>query len=591
MAIHYLGIKIVTRAHGKSAVAAAAYRSGEIIKSDYDGLTYDYSRKNWIEHKEIILPPYASDKYYDRKNLWNAVEKVENRRDSSLTRDIVLSLPGEMDQDQQLDLVRKFVSKNFVADGYAVDIAIHNPPVTDAHKRPVDVNGRITNDRGKMTFHNPHAHVLIPMRPFNEKGNFEQKSEILYVCKRKDVTKNMTASEFNSVKDEEWQKLYAFQKEGKKVWLTLEEGKEQNLTRKGRNPKTVPYGITNPKISKWNDANNISRLRVDWQNIVNKKFEELGMEERIYSRIKDDPDREYELPLISYNKTSVKLDKNAYNLIKHGMSPDKVKFSDEEMINREIRSHNLMVKNVKKVINDLNKKAESIIKEIAAKLESLRIKWIIARYDMTRNETLLKKMKLSDSDLDIAVDKYYSICVSVQEAEKRSEEKIEYYQRKLDECPAYNIEKKRKLRTLISEEKKKVETRQDYLINMRTTLGFDSEEDYLAKRSIVIKRKEMTDEYKRILSVAQDNANTIKTEYEHEKEKVPESYHERIRKERNNIREEYDQLAMDNLSKYHKEKVDVDLYENFSKELDKDTSIQKVDTKVKEISKSKSRLR
>ena len=78
MPIFHLQIKIVSRGKGKSAVAAAAYRAGETIKNEYDGITHDYTRKRGIIHTEILLPANAPPEYADRAVLWNAVEQVEN---------------------------------------------------------------------------------------------------------------------------------------------------------------------------------------------------------------------------------------------------------------------------------------------------------------------------------------------------------------------------------------------------------------------------------------------------------------------------------------------------------------------------------
>jgi hypothetical protein len=77
MAIFHMSIKIITRGAGKSAVAAAAYRSGETLKNEYDGVFHDYTHKGGILHSEILLPPNALSEYLDRSVLWNAVEKIE----------------------------------------------------------------------------------------------------------------------------------------------------------------------------------------------------------------------------------------------------------------------------------------------------------------------------------------------------------------------------------------------------------------------------------------------------------------------------------------------------------------------------------
>jgi ATP-dependent exoDNAse (exonuclease V) alpha subunit len=109
MAIYHIDIKIISRGKGKSAVAAAAYRVGEKITNDYDGITHDYSRKKGIIHKEILLPQNAPDSYSERAVLWNEVEKIEKAKNSQLAREIEFALPRELNREQQIELAREYV--------------------------------------------------------------------------------------------------------------------------------------------------------------------------------------------------------------------------------------------------------------------------------------------------------------------------------------------------------------------------------------------------------------------------------------------------------------------------------------------------
>ena len=93
MAIYHLNVKIIGRNSGRSSVAAAAYRSGDTLVNEWDGLTHDYSKKNWIEHSEIMLPDNAPQSFRDRGTLWNAVEMSEKSSNAQLAREIEISLP------------------------------------------------------------------------------------------------------------------------------------------------------------------------------------------------------------------------------------------------------------------------------------------------------------------------------------------------------------------------------------------------------------------------------------------------------------------------------------------------------------------
>lgn len=154
MAIYHLCIKIISRGKGKSAVAASAYRSGEKIKNEYDGIIHDFTRKGGIAHTEILLPQNAPQGFLERGTLWNSVEKIEKSKNSQLAREIEVALPKELDREKQINLVREYVKENFVKVGMCADIALHDK-----------------NDG------NPHCHILLTMRPLNEDTTWGAKSK------------------------------------------------------------------------------------------------------------------------------------------------------------------------------------------------------------------------------------------------------------------------------------------------------------------------------------------------------------------------------------------------------------------------------
>ena len=158
VAIYHFSIKIISRGKGASAVAKAAYRAAEAIKSGYDGLTHDYTRKSGIVHKEILLPENAPLDYYDRSVLWNAVEKAERNVNAQLAREVEIALPVELTCEQNICLVREFVKRNFVDQGMCADICVHD-----------------RNDG------NPHAHIMLTMRPIEPGALWGAKSKKEFV--------------------------------------------------------------------------------------------------------------------------------------------------------------------------------------------------------------------------------------------------------------------------------------------------------------------------------------------------------------------------------------------------------------------------
>ena len=197
MAIYHLSIKIISRGKGKSAVAASAYRSGEKIKNEYDGIVHDFTRKGGIAHTEILLPENAPQEFLDRGTLWNSVEKIEKSKNSQLAREIEVALPKELDREKQIELIREYVKENFVKVGMCVDIALHDK-----------------NDG------NPHCHILLTMRPLNEDTTWGAKSKKEYILdeNREKIklkngnykTRKINTTDWNEQdKAEEWRKAWA----------------------------------------------------------------------------------------------------------------------------------------------------------------------------------------------------------------------------------------------------------------------------------------------------------------------------------------------------------------------------------------------
>ena len=170
MAIFQFGIQVIGRSEGRSAVAAAAYRSASKIENEYTGTTEDYSKKKWVAYSEVMLPENAPKRFQDRAVLWNEVERTEKGRNARLAREIEVALPIELSMEENIRLVRDYVQNAFISEGMIADVNIHCPPVTDADGVPVDGHGKRVKDKGSMVFRNPHAHILLTVRPMDEKG-------------------------------------------------------------------------------------------------------------------------------------------------------------------------------------------------------------------------------------------------------------------------------------------------------------------------------------------------------------------------------------------------------------------------------------
>ena len=155
----HLKIKITQRSKRQSAVAEAAYQSGESLFSEYDQKRKSYTEKRGIIYTEIMLPSNAPPEYADRGTLWNAVEAVEKQWNSQLARRFVVTFPREVPAEKYPDMIREYCNEHFVSKGMCCDLAIHDP----------DPPG-----------HNPHCHIMLTMRAMDEKGKWLPKSRKVY---------------------------------------------------------------------------------------------------------------------------------------------------------------------------------------------------------------------------------------------------------------------------------------------------------------------------------------------------------------------------------------------------------------------------
>ena len=157
MAIFHMSFSNISAGKGRSAIASAAYRSGEKLFDDKEGQHYFYAR-SVMPYSFILTPKNAPAWASDREKLWNEVERKDRRANSRYAKEFNVALPVELSADEQKELLIKYVQENFVDKGMVADVAIHRDHAD-----------------------NPHAHVMLTNRPFNPDGTWEIKSKKQYI--------------------------------------------------------------------------------------------------------------------------------------------------------------------------------------------------------------------------------------------------------------------------------------------------------------------------------------------------------------------------------------------------------------------------
>ena len=349
MAIYHMQAKVVSRGSGRSAVAASAYMSCSRIYNDYDGIQHDYTRKHGLIYQEVMLPPMAPPKWKNREQLWNAVEAAEKTKDSQLAREFVVALPIELDKDSNISLLQNFIQKNFVDMGMCADFAIHD---TDGH--------------------NPHAHILLTVRPLNENGTWQYKTEKEYLCIKDGEEKGFTASEFKDAQKEGWEKQYRYKAGKKKVYLTPSAAQEKGYERIDKHPKSTRYGRQNPISEQWNSEEQLCLWRANWADAVNKMLALNQINAAI-------DHRSFAAQGITEQPT-IHEGYIAQNMEKKGMIADRCE------INRRVRADNRILRELKTQIKKLVQAVEKSIPVIAETLEAIRNHMIFTQYHLLHNE-------------------------------------------------------------------------------------------------------------------------------------------------------------------------------------------------------------
>nr|HAZ5017134.1 MobA/MobL family protein [Enterococcus faecium] len=369
MAIYHLSIKIISRGKGKSAVAAASYRSGEKIKNEYDGIVHDFTRKGGIAHTEILLPRNAPQEFASRSVLWNSVEKIEKSKNSQLAREIEIALPKELSREKQIELVRKYVKENFVKVGMCADVALHDK-----------------NDG------NPHAHILLTMRPLNEDKTWGAKSK----------------------------KEYILDKNGEKIKL------------KNGNYKTRKINTTD-----WNEQEKAEEWRKAWADITNKYLEENSIQEKV-------DHRSYQRQGIEQIPT-IHLGVSATQMEKKGIA------TDRGNINREIKHQNAILREISRRIKALLNWIRGIGKEETAETENIKstippkenllsifenlinqnadsnnadLEKYIESYQLLKDKNITSISELKESIVTLR-DKNYKTTKAIKDIEKRIDDKTQ----------------------------------------------------------------------------------------------------------------------------------------------------------------------
>jgi hypothetical protein len=338
MANYHFHAQIIKGSVGRSAVAAAAYRAGEKLHDEKQDVDHDYSRKTGVVWREIYLPDNAPEEFYDRETLWNAVEKAETDPKGRFAREINLALPRELDGEDQFGILVNFIYANFKDRGIIADMAIH--------------------DKGDG---NPHAHIMLPMRPMNERGEWENKTQKVYICKNAEgKERGFTAEELKAQPAGVWAKKLPYYKNGdvngERLYLTKAEAKTNPAYKdyqhvKGKNdPQKTFADRENPVYAEWNKTETLINWRLQWARECNDMLRDQNIKALVDHRSFKDRGI-IQLPTVHRGAAANELEKRGIK-------------TDVGSYNREIKSLNNEVKRMSQQQINNSRDLETELQEI-----------------------------------------------------------------------------------------------------------------------------------------------------------------------------------------------------------------------------------
>ena len=378
MAIYHLEAKVISRGTGRSACAASAYMSCSAIYNDYDGIQHDYTRKQGLVWEHVFLPDCAPAEWQDRAKLWNAVEEAEKTKDSRLAREFVVALPIELGKDEWVDLLSKFIQEQFVDEGMCADVAIHD---TDGH--------------------NHHAHIMLTVRPLNENGAWQHKTEKEYLCVKDGEERGFTAAEYKEAQKDGWEKQYPYKVGKKKEYLTPSAAEAQGLERVSKYPKSTKYGRQNPISERWNSDEQLVAWRAAWADEVNLCLEQKELDARIDHRSFADQGKDKQ-PTIHEGVAARAMEKKGI-------------VSDRCELNRQIKRDNALLQQLRAEVQMLVKTVQNSLATIAQAMERLRANMIVFAYQVVHANGIITKTSADMEDIVSGFTQYNSVTGQIKQ--------------------------------------------------------------------------------------------------------------------------------------------------------------------------------
>ena len=303
--------------------------------------------------------------------------------------------------------------------------------------------------------HNPHAHIMLTIRPLDDKGKWQPKTQKEYLCVKDGTEQGFTADEFKTAQSDGWEKQYQYFVGKKKIYMPPSQAKE--LERVNKYPKSTKYGRQNPICERWNSEEQLELWRKNWADIANKYMERLNLDSRIDHR--------------SHAERGIDEQPTIHEGVSARIMENKGFPSERCEINRQIKADNKLLRELKAQLKKLINAAKRTVSAIAKVLETLRKDMIYYRYNIEASKLWTFTKKIEVDVLKGNVEKYTNLADEIRA--KMNERKALTKQR--DNTPKYQIFKHRELTKQINDLSEQIE---ELLSSKKMLLeNLDCEED------------------------------------------------------------------------------------------------------------------
>ena len=417
------------------------------------------------------------------------------------------ALPIEMEKDQWIDLLTRFIQSQFVSDGMCADVAIHD---TDGH--------------------NPHAHILLTVRPLTGDGRWQYKTQKEYLCIRNGEEMGFTAAEFRAAQAEGWEKQYQYRVGKKKVYIAPSAA--EGLERASKTPKSTRFGRQNPIAARWNSDEQLVLWRSAWADAVNLHLERIGSDARI--------DHRSHAARGLTEQPTVHEGVAARAMERQGFTADRCE------LNRQIRADNAFLRELRRQVERIARAVMDTLPALVRGLEALRQKMVLYRYQIIHFHSAKWQASADLSEVRPVLKRFDELTTQI--CTKTAEHKALTKEKK--QTPVWSLLKRNDLTKRIAQLTEELEELRSEKTQILARFDYTEDKDIQQVRSWVRLKEKNIDDLRAKETQCEEDFQAAQTEFSTLSDKAKEHAPQTLWPHRLTIRKELAQETAEKLKSH-----------------------------------------